>query len=82
MDQYGSDFITITDDEGKNPGAGGVQEFDQPVRIPVLSGFFPSPVKKMVFCHRNTSVKQGPAPQKAWKSVRRIAMCIAIRIRL
>ena len=69
-------------DEGKNPGAGGVQELDQPVRIPVLSGFFPSPVKKMVFCHRNTSVKQGPAPQKAWKSVRRIAMCIAIRIRL
>ena len=45
-------------DEGKNPGAGGVQELDQPVRIPVLSGFFPSPVKKMVFCHRNTSVNR------------------------
>ena len=44
--------------QGHSPGAGGVQELEQPVGIPVLSGLFPSPVKKMVFCHRNTSVNR------------------------
>ena len=65
--------------QGHSPGAGGVQELDQPVGIPILSGFFPSPVKKMVFCHRNTSVNRVRPCEKRGNSA---VVRIAIRIRL
>ena len=38
--------------KGKGHGTGGIHQLDQPVGIPLLPGLFPSPFKKVIFCHR------------------------------
>ena len=36
--------------------AAGIEELNQPVRVPLLPGLLPSPFEKLFFCHRDTSV--------------------------
>ena len=57
--QYGCRRTDCDFHKGQGQRSGGIHQLDQPVGIPLLPGLFPSPLKNIVFCHRDTSIKSG-----------------------